>query len=228
LFAVLCGILAGILAISAGTSGCMDSDGGGSPTAPVAKSQESDSSATLPDRMSIVIVRRGTHTPTRTSTSRPTATFTATLTAAATFTPEPSGTSAPTFTPTPTKPSRTPTATRTRTPTPASTVAIALRGIPFQWDFFSVPGQSDGGSAATLHRGQSYQMTVFNNAPSDSNPHFFSGVAPLGISGGVLGAGDSFVVTFTPSSLGNFLFSCTDSTCGVGHADMVGSITVVP
>lgn len=180
--------------------------------------------------MSVVIVRRGTHTPTPTRTNSPTATLPPTLTAAATFTPAATFSPRATFTPEPPRPTHTrnATATPTPSPTPASAIAIALRGIPFQWDFFSIPGQSDGGSAATLHRGQTYQMTVFNNAPSDTNPHFFSGVAPLGISGGVLGSGDSFVVTFTASSLGNFLFSCTDSTCGVGHADMVGSISVVP
>lgn len=225
---MLSAIAAGVLAISTGTSGCLDSDRGGSPTAPAAKSEGADSSTANPARMTVVIVRRGTHSPTPTRTLPPTATLSPTLTAAATLTPEATFPPTETFTPMPTKPSHTPTATRTRTPTPAPSIAISLRGIPWQWDFFSVPGQKDGGAYATLHRGQTYQLTVFNNAPSDTNAHYFSGVAPLGISGGVLGPGDSFVVTFTPSALGNFLFSCTDATCGVGHDNMVGSISVVP
>lgn len=185
--------------------------------------------------MTVIVIRRGTHTATPTKSPTISWTSTQTWTSTRTWTPTrtPTETAAPiqtataTLPPSPTR-TRTQKPTSTRTPTSTPSIAISLRGIPWQWDFFSVPGQNDGGAYATLHRGQTYQLTVFNNAPSDTNAHYFSGVAPLGISGGVLGPGDSFVVTFTPSSLGNFLFSCTDATCGVGHDNMVGSITVVP
>ncbi len=111
---------------------------------------------------------------------------------------------------------------------PAAAIPIALRGIPWQWDFYSVPGQPDGGSVATLRRGRTYTIRVFNDAPVDTAPHSFSGIAPLGLSGGFLAPGDSFTQSITPSTLGDFTFLCTDSSCGIGHDRMTGVIHVVP
>ena len=116
----------------------------------------------------------------------------------------------------------------TATPTTVAAIPIALRGIPWQWDFYSVPGQSDGGSVATLNRGQTYTVRVFNDAPLNTAPHYFSGIAPLGLSGGVLAPGDSFTQAITPNTVGDFSFLCTDSSCGIGHDRMTGLIHVVP
>jgi hypothetical protein len=108
------------------------------------------------------------------------------------------------------------------------TISIAMRGIPWQWDFYSVPGQPDGGPSATLHKGQKYSIQIFNDAPFGTLGHTFSGIAALGLSGGSVDPGTSFTRTFTPNTLGDFPFLCTDSACGVGHDDMSGVIHIVP
>ncbi len=192
------------------------------PTEPAPEKSSSVTEADLPARMPIVRVSHGaspTPTPTRVSSSTPVPTATAFPTAV------------PTATATAGIPSPTPTLTRTptRTPTPGNvTISIALRGIPWQWDFYSVPGQSDGGRSATLHKGQRYSIQIFDDAPFGTLGHTFSGIAALGLSGGSIDPGTSFTRTFTPDTLGDFPFLCTDSGCGVGHDGMTGVIHVVP
>jgi hypothetical protein len=150
--------------------------------------------------------------------------------------PQPSGTSTPTPTPTPTPtsglPGSTPTPTRTPTPTPTDspTIVIRLRAVDWQWDFYDVPGMADGGPDATLKLGQTYELHVYNGGIPDTPPHRFSGNSALGISGfGPLEAGGpDYVVTFRPAVVGAFSYICSESTCGVGHDDMQGLITVLP
>jgi hypothetical protein len=212
--------LVAILAVGVGTSACSDSERGRLPTEPAKEKPSSVTEADLPARMPIVRVPpRGTPTPTPTPLGSPTPVPTSTA-----F-PTPTATTAdPTSTPSPT-----PTRTPTRTPTPGNvTISIALRGIPWQWDFYSVPGQRDGGPSATLHKGQTYSIQIFNDAPSDTLGHAFSGIAALGLSGGSIDPGTSFTQTFTPNTLGDFPFLCTESGCGVGHDNMLGVIHVVP
>ena len=150
--------------------------------------------------------------------------------------PQPSGTPTPTPTPTPTSglPDATPTPTPTRTPTPTPTdspaIVIRLRAVDWQWDFYGVPGMADGGPDATLKLGQTYELHVFNGGIPDTPPHRFSGNSALGISGfGPLEVGGpEYVVTFRPAVVGAFSYICSESTCGVGHDDMQGLITVRP
>jgi hypothetical protein len=206
--------LAALLAIGIGAWGCPSSDQVRLPTEPAKEKASSVTDVDLPARMPIVRVPHGASpTPTPTRVSSPTATAVPTPTET-TAIPSPT----PTLTPTP-----------TRTPTPGNvTTFIALRGIPWQWDFYSVPGQSDGGPIATLHKGQTYSIQIFNDAPSDTLGHVFSGIAELGLSSGSIDPGTSFTQTFTPNRLGDFPFLCTESGCGVGHDRMLGVIHVVP
>jgi len=82
----------------------------------------------------------------------------------------------------------------------------------------------------TLKLGQTYELHVFNGGIPDTPPHRFSGNSALGISGfGPLEVGGpEYVVTFRPSVVGAFSYICSESTCGVGHDDMQGLITVLP
>lgn len=121
---------------------------------------------------------------------------------------------------------RTPSSTPTSTPTATAPIVIRLRGIAWQWDFYA-PGVA-GGSSVSLRVGQAYELHVFNDAPADAPSHTFSGIPGLGISGAIIApSGAETVQTFTPSTTGNFPFLCTDSSCGVGHANMLGSIQIV-
>jgi len=225
--------LVALLVVGVGTWACPNSEQVRLPTEPTQEKPSSVTEADLPARMPIVRVPRGASpspTPTRVSSPTPVPTATAFPTAV----PTPTATTAvPTSTATAAVPSPTPsptsTPTRTSTPTPGNvTISIALRGIPWQWDFYSVPGQSDGGPSATLHKGQRYSIQIFNDAPSGTLGHAFSGIAALGLSGGSIDPGTSFRQTFTPNALGDFPFACTESACGVGHDNMLGVIHVVP
>jgi hypothetical protein len=222
--------LVALLAVGVGTWACPDSERVRLPTEPAKEKPSSVTEADLPARMPIFRVPRGgspSPTPTRVRSSTPVATATALPTAGPTRTTTPD---LPSPTPTPT-PTLTPTTTRTptRSPTPGNvTISIALRGIPWQWDFYSVPGQSDGGPSATLHKGQRYSIHIFNDAPLGTLGHTFSGIAALGLSSGSIDPGTSFNQTFTPNTLGDFPFLCTESACGVGHDNMLGVIHVVP
>jgi hypothetical protein len=112
----------------------------------------------------------------------------------------------------------------------AATIVIRLRAVDWQWDFYGVPGMPDGGPDATLKLGQTYELHVFNGGIPDTPPHRFSGNSALGISGfGPLEVdGPEYVVTFRPTVVGAFSYICSESTCGVGHDDMQGLITVRP
>ena len=138
----------------------------------------------------------------------------------------------PTSTPTPTATGRSPvpTPTPTRAPTSAPAIVIRLRAVDWQWDFYGVPGMPDGGPDATLKLGQTYELHVFNGGIPDTPPHRFSGNSALGISGfGPLEAGGpEYVVTFRPTVVGAFSYICSESTCGVGHDNMQGLITIRP
>lgn len=138
----------------------------------------------------------------------------------------------PTPTPTPPGPTATPTAPSTPTPTPTSAPAIVirLRAVDWQWDFYGVPGQPDGGPDATLRLGQTYELHVYNGGIPDTPAHRFSGNSALGISGfGPLEVdGPEYVVTFRPAVVGAFSYICSESTCGVGHDNMQGLITIRP
>jgi hypothetical protein len=165
--------------------------------------------------------RRGSHAV---PTPTPTRTPLRTSTPGPSLTPTPSGV-LPTSTPFPTGLS-----TATPTPTDAPAIVIRLRAVDWQWDFYGLPGRPDGGPNATLRLGQKYELHVFNGGIVDTPPHQFSGNAALGISGfGPLEAGGpEYVVTFRPTVVGAFSYLCTDSTCGVGHDNMTGLITVLP
>lgn len=157
-----------------------------------------------------------------TPTAAPTATRTPTpapTQPAATSTPPPN----PTATPVASTPTPSPTPTKTATPAP---LVIRLRGISWQWDWYT-PTQV-GGSETTLKKGRTYELHIFNDGPGDTLPHVFSGVPALGISGLSLGPGTEYVQTFTATATGDFPFLCTDSSCGIGHANMTGFIHVVP
>jgi heme/copper-type cytochrome/quinol oxidase subunit 2 len=215
--------LVALFAVGVGTWACPDSERVRLPTEPAREKPSSLTEADLPARMPIFRVPRGgspTPTPTRASSPTPVMTFPTAIPTRTTTPDLPSPTPTPTLTMT-----RTP----TRTPTPGPvTISIALRGIPWQWDFYSVPGQSDGGPSATLHKGQRYSIQIFNDAPIFTLGHTFSGIAALGLSAVSIDPGTSFTQTFTPNTLGDFPFLCTESLCGVGHDDMLGVIHVVP
>ena len=128
-------------------------------------------------------------------------------------------------TPTPTSgPAATPTPAVTPTPTPGSTQNVTLKARQFQWDW------NAGGSSIVFHVGTTYNIAISDVDPRGANAHGFSGVPQLGISGALLSSGGTTIVnrTFTPtaSQIGFYAFSCTESSCGSGHNDMVGTIQV--
>jgi heme/copper-type cytochrome/quinol oxidase subunit 2 len=176
-------------------------------------------------RMPLTLVRR---TPPRRVTESPTPSVSVTSTRTPTSGPTAAATPPPTDTPFPSAtPTRTPTPTATRTFTPSGPVVIRLRGIPFQWDFYT-PTQI-GGADITLKRGTTYELHLFDDGPSDTNPHTFSGIPGLGLPGRQVFPGDDVLLaTFTPQTTGDFPYLCTDSSCGVRHANMIGTVHVTP
>jgi PKD repeat protein len=143
--------------------------------------------------------------------------------------PTPVGQPTPPPTATPLPPTATPvppTPTPTPTATPSGPIVIRLRGISWQFDFYT-PTQT-GGPSTTLKVGQAYELHIFDNGPDDSSTHVFSGLPQWGISGFPLSPRDEFVFTFTPTAPGDFPFLCTESSCGIGHANMTGFIHVIP
>lgn len=161
------------------------------------------------------------------------ATATPTVPGAPTATPAPSSTAAPSATPASTNPpgptaTRTPTSPPTATATPAGPIAIRLRGISWQWDFYGPAG--NGGSTVTLKRGQAYRIEFFNDGvdQGDGVFHTFSGISALGLNALSLAPGDSVFVNLTPNQTGTFPFACTNSSCGIGHDNMTGTLKVVP
>ncbi|MFN2631846.1 MAG: hypothetical protein ABR610_00290, partial [Thermoanaerobaculia bacterium] len=127
-------------------------------------------------------------------------------------------------TPSPTAP---PTPTATPAPTPSAPVAIRLRGISWQWDFYG-GSVSNAGSNITLTPGQAYRIEFFNDGPEDSSFHTFSGISALGLNSVSVAPGESVTQAFTPRQAGTFQFACTNSACGVGHDGMLGTVTIVP
>jgi PKD repeat protein len=121
-------------------------------------------------------------------------------------------TPSPTVTATSTPPAPTATPTPTPTPTTPAVITVNLVASNFRWDF------DGGGDAFTFHVGQPYQLRV-----SRSNGiHAFSGIAGLGCSAADLNS--TAVCNFTPTAaqIGLHPFSCTVSSCGSGHSQMLG------
>jgi len=157
----------------------------------------------------------------------PTQGLTPSATIPQTGTPRATPTRTPSRTPTP---STTATPTVTPTPTPAPPPFIQLRAIQWQWDFFSTDLGVDGGNEITLRVGQTYRVMVYNDdLPDVTVEHYFSGISAIGLSGGPLPQGSTLPIqTITPMVAGDYGYLCTDSSCGVGHDSMVGTIHVVP
>ena len=140
----------------------------------------------------------------------------------ATATATPSG---PTATPTPPPVADTP--TPTPTPTAPATVVIGLSATQFQWTFTG-DGASD--STLTVRVGQTYQLQIRDGDRAGTTAHGFSGIPSLGLPALALTAGGAAkTVTFTPnaSQVGDAFFSCSESGCGTGHDNMLGTVRVV-
>jgi hypothetical protein len=140
----------------------------------------------------------------------------------ATATPIPSE---PTGTPTP--PPATLTPTPTVTPTAPALVAISLVATQFQWDF---SGDGASGPQLVVKVGQSYQLQISDGDRAGTTAHGFSGIPSLALSALSLTAGASpKTLTFKPTTgqTGTHFFSCSESTCGTGHDNMLGTIQVV-
>jgi len=140
----------------------------------------------------------------------------------ATATPIPSE---PTGTPTP--PPATLTPTPTVTPTAPALVAISLVATQFQWDF---SGDGASGPQLVVKVGQSYQLQISDGDRAGTTAHGFSGIPSLALSALSLTAGASpKTLTFKPTAgqTGTHFFSCSESTCGTGHDNMLGTIQVV-
>jgi hypothetical protein len=135
----------------------------------------------------------------------------------------PAGFNPPTATPT------SPAATVTPTPTPTtpSSIVVSLVATQFQWTF---SGTGASGSTLQAKVGTTYQLQIRDGDPAGTIAHGFSGIPSLGISAQSLTAGGSAkTATFTPTSgqLGSHFFSCSESSCGSGHDNMLGTIQVV-
>jgi PKD repeat protein len=129
------------------------------------------------------------------------------------------------FLPTPTPAGVSPTPTRTPTPAASGPTIVNLTARQFRWDF-------DGnGTTFTAKVGTTYELHISDVDPQNSPSHGFPGISALGLSGAILSPGSSFVTrTFTPNSskVGFHPFACSESSCGIGHNDMVALIQVVP
>lgn len=128
---------------------------------------------------------------------------------------------------TPTPPG--PTATPTPTPTSSSATVVNLVATCWVWSF------NGGPSSFTMRVGQTYQLRISNGdsgSQAGCRPHGFGGVPGLGIPRqSPLNVGSPpAIVMFTPAAnqTGTFPFACDQSGCGVGHSNMLGSITVAP
>jgi len=126
------------------------------------------------------------------------------------------------FLPTPT-PTQGPPPTPTPTPGP-SAETITLKAKQFDWTW------GTGGTSVVLHVGTAYTIQITDTDHSGTNPHGFSGIPALGLAGGTLtpGGGSPMVRTLTPttSQIGFYAFSCSESTCGTGHDNMLGTIQI--
>ena len=128
---------------------------------------------------------------------------------------------------TPTPPVATLTPTPTVTPTAPATIAISLVATQFQWTF---NGEGASGPQLVVKVGQSYQLQISDGDRAGTTAHGFSGIPSLGLSALSLTAGGSpKTLTFKPTSgqTGTAFFSCSESNCGTGHNNMLGTIQVV-
>jgi PKD repeat protein len=113
----------------------------------------------------------------------------------------------------------------TPTPTPSGPVIVTLNSKQFDWSF------NGGGATFQATVGTTYQLRISDSDPSRFEPHGFSGIPALGLSGADLTPSGSpptvFVTrTFTPTQAGTFAFNCSNSACGIGHDGMIGRIVV--
>ena len=95
----------------------------------------------------------------------------------------------------------------------------------FQWSF------NGGGPNFTFTVGQPYHLLVSDGDPPGSPDHGFGGVSALGLASHRLVAGDPAVVyDFTPAAgqEGTYNYKCNVSSCGNGHDNMDGKMTVAP
>jgi hypothetical protein len=141
-------------------------------------------------------------------------------TATATLTP-----SEPIGTPTPPPPTITPTATVT--PTAPAMVVISLVATQFQWTF---SGDGATGQELVVRVGQSYQLQISDGDRAGTTAHGFSGIPSLGLSAQSLTPGGppkTLTLKPTVGQLGSHFFSCSESNCGTGHDNMLGTIQVV-
>ncbi len=142
------------------------------------------------------------------------------------------------LTATPTPPGATPTppaatSTPTRTPTSPGLTTVSLVATRFQWDFSG--GTTSGCTNQsrcnfTMRVGQPYQLMISDGDPNGI-AHGFSGISSLGIPAQNLTIGGApRIVNFTPSSgqVGTHGFSCNQTSCGIGHGDMLGTIQITP
>jgi heme/copper-type cytochrome/quinol oxidase subunit 2 len=140
----------------------------------------------------------------------------------ATVTSAPSG---PTGTPTP--PPATLTPTPTVTPTAPALVAISLVATQFQWTF---AGEGANGPQLVVKVGKSYQLQISDGDRAGTTAHGFSGIPSLGLSALSLTAGGppkTLTLKPTAGQIGTAFFSCSESNCGTGHDNMLGTIQVV-
>jgi heme/copper-type cytochrome/quinol oxidase subunit 2 len=157
-------------------------------------------------------------------------------------TPTASPTNSPTVVPTatpppPTIPASSPTASPSPTPTRAPSIVLWLRGIPWQWDFSGPPqvvvsstAPYPGQNTVVLQVGQTYELHIYDDAFQEEHPHYFSGIAALGLPGAPVSAGAPVrVLVFTPTVPGDFSFLCTN-VCGSNeqHGAMHGFVHVIP
>ena len=149
--------------------------------------------------------------------------------------PAPPGFHPPTATPPGTGATPTPTPTAPApTPTPGATI-VNLTARQFQWNFEGGRSESgcgnNGNCDFTMRVGQTYELHISDVDPAGNQPHRFSGVPSLGISGSdfLPPSGAATVIRFTPTAAqvgSTHLFSCSNSACGIGHNTMLGNIDV--
>ncbi len=133
--------------------------------------------------------------------------------------------SGPTGTPTPPPPTTTP--TPTVTPTAPALVVIGLVATQFEWNF---SGDGASGPMLVARVGQSYQLQISDGDRVGTTAHGFSGIPSLGLSAQSLTAGGSpKTLAFKPTAgqLGSHFFSCSESNCGTGHNNMLGTVQVI-
>ncbi len=159
-----------------------------------------------------------------------------------------------TSSPTPTRtPTRTPTVTRTATPTPSGPTLLTLRATSWQWDWCpsadqgflpcqagACPYEIDTGAGVhgviTLHRGCSYQVTLYNTDSDEFAPYHQLNAHPeIGVSNPIqipLGKvlSPPITITIPAGGIPDVSFSCLNTSCGNSqqHEGMLGLIHIAP